>query len=56
MSSIVCGLCNQDFHQNRDSPTGFCGQIWTKEVGFHRWQAPTRQQIQERLRQRYELD
>lgn len=50
-----CGKCNLSWHQPRDSDTGFCGQIWNEEVGYHPWTAPTKDQIKERLRIRYGL-
>jgi hypothetical protein len=49
MSSLVCGLCDLEYHVKN------YGQVWTKQVGWHKWQEPTKQQIAERLRKRYGL-
>jgi hypothetical protein len=54
MSSTICGACNLNWHTQRDCHGGVSGQIWSAEHGYHQWQAPTKQQIAERLRKKYD--
>ena len=46
MSSTVCSLCTVERRVH--------GWGWTEEVGLHSWQEPTKAQIAQRLRERYE--
>ncbi len=55
MSTTVCGACNLSWHTNRDGVGSVSAQIWTAELGLHKWQAPTKEQIKQRLRQKYVL-
>lgn len=49
MSSEICGLCDIEYH------TKNYGWIWVRGVGHHKWRAPTKEQIRDRLRRRYGL-
>jgi hypothetical protein len=50
MSSTICGKCNVSWHGERSH-----GWIWVEGVGLHMWQAPTKEQIAERLRKKYNV-
>jgi hypothetical protein len=55
MSSEFCGACNLIWHTKRDIMGGVSGQIWVEGIGYHPWQAPTKEQITARLRAKYGL-
>jgi hypothetical protein len=55
MVTEICGVCDLAWHTSRDVHGGFSGQIWTKELGYHKWQAPSKEKIRLRLRKKYGL-
>ncbi len=55
MNSTRCGACDLDWHQKRNSATGFSGWVYASGVGLHQWVEPTTETIARRLRERYGL-